>query len=212
MRQNMIKLLILFLPALASPVWSQTAESEEQQELDWQASFVSGWFTGGTWLQTEVDGEPVSLKTDDGLLAGLRIGVDQEFLGLEATLAGVFYDAHLEADPAALGLPSVSDASLLLLGINALVFPTGNELVEGRVKPYITAGKGLAILYSDFDKADGEVMSEFNVGGGVKFLLGDDGKTVFRIDWRWHYLDGKDAGLRQRIYHQELTLGLGIRF
>ena len=211
MKSRELKLLSVILLALAGTLSGQVSETGGQG-TDWHVSFINGWFTGGTWLHTEIEGEPVELHTNDSWITGLRFSAEQEFFGLEGTLAGVFYDARLDADPALLNIPSVSDASLLLIGINGLVFPTGNELVEGRVKPYITAGPGLAVLYSDFDKADGEAMLDLNVGGGVKFLLGNEDNPELRIDWRWHYMDGKDAGLRNRIYHQELTIGIGLRF
>jgi hypothetical protein len=73
-------------------------------------------------------------------------------------------------------------------------------------------GPGLVWLFSDFDKADNELMYDTNLGAGIKFLLGDNGNPVLRFDWRWHYIVGSTAGLENSMYRQELTIGIGFTF
>ncbi|MBN1765750.1 MAG: hypothetical protein JW860_10870 [Sedimentisphaerales bacterium] len=203
-------LIILAVLFSATSLWGQQSGGPGY-EMDWQGSIISGWFSNGSWMDTKIEGEPVRLSTDNGLMMGLRLSGDKEFYGVDFTLAGVFMDMELDANPAA-NVPSVKDASLLLAEVNGLVFPAGNTMVEGRVRPYITAGTGLALFNSDFSEADNEIMPKFNVGAGVKFLLGDEGNPVLRFDWRWHYFIGSVANLKSDIFRQEISLGIGIRF
>jgi len=177
----------------------------------WQLSFFSGYMTGGTIVRTHVNGEQVTAKTDEGLLVGLRFGADAEYLGWEVTAGGVFADLDVDVDPAA--LRSYGNDSFMFLGnINAMIYPTGGEMADGRIRPFITAGPGLAHFTSDFDQADNETMFDVNVGLGVKCLLGDTGDTFLRVDWRWYYIVGSTAGLENSIYRQELSIGLGLAF
>ena len=209
-KQVLQMLLVVVLLALAGPLWGQV--SGEKGEIDWQASLVSGWFSGETLLygQTTI-GEQYQLKTDDGVLIGLRLSGEQEYSGGEITLAGVFQDMDVKKDPTA-QISSGSNSDMLLFSFNALVFPTGNNLLEGRVRPFLTVGPGLAIIDTDFDKVSNETVFNMNVGAGVKFLLGDEGNPVLRFDWRWYYMVGSTTGLENKMYNQELTVGLGIRF
>ena len=210
MRNRKQVLLVVVLLALAGPLWCQT--SGEKGEIDWQASLISGWFSGETLLygQTTI-GEKYQLKTDDGVLIGLRLSGEQEYLGGEITLAGVFQDMDVKKDPTA-QISSGSDSDMLLFSFNALVFPTGNDLLEGRIRPFLTAGPGLAIIDTDFDKVNSETVLNLNIGAGVKFLLSDKGNTVLRFDWRWYCMYGSSSGMEGKIYNQELTVGLGVRF
>ncbi|MCK5269748.1 MAG: outer membrane beta-barrel protein [Sedimentisphaerales bacterium] len=208
-RQVLQMLLVVVLLASAGPLSGQMAG--ENDEIDWQASLVSGWFSGATILRGQTIGDEYQLKTDDGVLIGLRLSGEQEYFGGEITLAGVFQDLNLKKNPAAI-MSSPSDSTMFLFSFNALIFPTGNTLCEGRVRPFLTIGPGLAIIDTDFDKVSNETIFNMNVGTGVKFLLGDEGNPVLRFDWRWYYMVGSTAGLENSMYHQELTVGLGIRF
>jgi len=208
--------VLIFLVS-ASLACGQAAESPDL-ETDWQVSFVSGYFTGGTFLRTTQAGEPISAKADDGLLLGVRLGAEKEFLGWELTLAAVFADLDVKGDPFAVSgsmaqeIASAEDYALFLASINANWFFTGNDWAQGRVRPFLTAGPGLVHLTSDFSEADNETMFEFNLGAGIKFLLGDEGNPVLRFDWRWHMIVGSTAGLENAMYRQELSAGIGIRF
>jgi len=193
-----------------STAWGQFSP-ETAPETDWQVSFNTGFFSEGTYLRTKVAQEPVSVRTKSAWLVGLRAGADKEFWGAELTLAEIFADLELVADPAAL-LPSGGDANLLLLDLNFLWYPTGNDLADGRVRPFVTLGPGFMFFNSDFDQADGESAFDVNFGGGIKFLLGEKGNPFLRFDYRWHIFYGMTSGLEQTIYRQEMTAGIGWRF
>jgi outer membrane protein with beta-barrel domain len=209
MRRRKQVLLVIVLLASTGPLLGQMAG--EEGEIDWQASLVSGWFSGETILRGQTVGNEYQVKTDDGVLVGLRLSGEREYFGGEITLAGVFQDLHIKKDPTAI-MPSASDSNMFLFGFNALVFPTGNALLEGRFRPFLTAGPGLAVIDTDFNRVSNETMFNLNVGAGVKFLLGDEGNPVLRFDWRWYYMVGSVTGLENKMYNQEFTVGLGIRF
>ena len=99
-RKNKLVIVLLFSLAIQLQAWGQEPITLEG-DRSYEASFVSGYFTGGTFLDTRVDGEKVRAKTDGGYLLGVRLGADEEYLGLELTTAGVFADMDLDADPAA---------------------------------------------------------------------------------------------------------------
>jgi len=211
MSRKTVILLTIVLGAFAAPLWAQAPGTQERLN-DWQACFTSGYFTGGTVLRTHVNGESVKADIDTGWQIGLKLGVDQEYTGLELTTAAVFANMDLVHDPYVTFLPSSNNATWLLANLDALIYPTGNQLVDGRVRPFIAIGPGLAHLSSDFDKADNKTMFDVNVGGGIKLLLGDQGNPIVRLDWRWHYIVGSTAGLANQMNRQELTLGIGFRF
>lgn len=206
--------IFAILAILVSSAWGQTSDSllnEGGWDSQWQASIYSGYLTGGSLLRTTIDGEPVTVRTDPGWLIGIRVTADEEYFGWEGSLAGVFSDLDVKKDPF-VAQSSAKDATMLLLNFNVLLYPTGDELLEGRVKPYLTLGPGLASIISDFDKVDGRTMFATNLGAGIKFLLGEEGNTILRFDWRWHYMVGSTAGLENTIYRQELSMGLGFAF
>ena len=190
--------------ALGQPVGSLEVPSDRQ------VSYFVGYLSSETLMTTRIDGEPVEAKADSGLLLGIRLGADEEYTGWEVTLAGAFSDLDLEADPAA-DIPSASDADLYMANVNFLWFPTGNEAAQGRVRPFLTAGSGLAVFDSDFSDVDSEAIYNFNAGAGVKFYLGDDGSTLLRFDWRWHYMKDFSNNFDD-MYRQELSVGFGKRY
>ena len=210
MAKTMRFLLVVIVIGLACERVSAQRMYDEQP-TDWQLSFMSGYMTGGTVVRTHVNGEQVSAKTKGGFLAGVRFGADSEYLGWELTTAGVFAKLDVDVDPASL-LSFGNDSFMFLGNINAMIYPTGSDLADGRVRPFITAGPGLAHFTSDLSVADDKTMFDVNVGLGVKCLLGDTGDTFVRADWRWYYIVGSGAGLENSMYRQELSVGLGFRF
>jgi len=213
MKKTKVKLLMVILLALTSQAWGQAASSVER-DVDWQLSLIGGVLTGGTYSsRTENSlGERVHLKTDEGFMTGLRLSAEQEYLGLELSAAGVFHDMNLEAGEWEIE-PEGSNATLILTDLNVLMFPTGNDLADGRVRPFVTVGPGLAFFMSDYDQIDSELMFAANVGAGIKFLLGDEGSPVLRFDWRWHQIIGSTTEtMENSIYRQEFSVGIGLRF
>jgi hypothetical protein len=215
MMQNRKGLIVLAAAVMAfGTVLGQAFEKEKfaSTPADWELSAITGYFTGERVFKGKVDGVPVKATTDGGWLVGVRFGADQEYLGWEVGFSGVFQNLDVNGDVSDLGLPSSGDASWLLGNVNALLFPFGNAIAEGRVKPFMTAGPGIAYLLSDFDRVDGEMALDLNVGFGIKFQLGEQRNPTLRIDYRWHYMTAATGDLEDNIFHQEISAGIGIRF
>ena len=201
-------LLVLFLSVNA---WAQLEEPEVSGSV-WEIEAVTSVITGGTFLETRTDqGEPVKADSDAIWMFGGRCYLDYEYWGVDVSLQWGFADMDLKADSAAT-VPSASDFNLMLADINFNWYITGNELADGRVKPFLTAGPGLAIFDSDFNQVSNEVAMDYNVGAGIKFLLTEKGDIILNAMWRWHYFDSSHSGLKGDIYRQEFSLGLGCRF
>ena len=203
-------ILCLVVGLLAVPAMAQWP-GEGTSDGTWHVSANGGFLTGGTWLKTRVQGEPVKLETDAAWLVGAKAGIEDEYLGVEISLAGAFADADLEVDPAAF-IGDADDVSLFLGDVNALWFPFGNNIADGRIRPFVTGGPGILYFDSDFGPADSETALDINAGAGVKLLLGDEGDVEVRLDYRWHYFTVTTSGLEDNLYRQELTAGVGFRF
>ena len=93
MKTRMAGLVLAFLTVIFSPALGQMAGSSER-ETDWQAYFTTGYFDAGTVLNTTVEGERVEVDMDEGWLFGVRVGADQEYLGVEALIAGVISGSY----------------------------------------------------------------------------------------------------------------------
>lgn len=217
-RMQAVLAVILVLGCAAGALGQMGMQGVEENE--WQVGLFGGWFTGGE-LQTRTYGVVGEVKADadDGYITGLRFGQDGEYLGWEATTAFTGADLNIEFDQLTATQTEIDaydldadSVSMLLVNVNAMIYPTGNDIAEGRVRPFVTVGPGFASVFSDYGAIDGETVFDVNVGLGVKFLLGDDGRTVLRLDYRWYYLVGSTANLRNSIYRQELSIGLGVKF
>ena len=205
-----IPILTALAVLMGSSVTLAQIPGDVSRDIDWQVSAIGGYFVGDLLVKTEIDGEPVRAELDTGWLTGVRVGAESEYFGLETKIAGVFADLDIKADPAA-GMPSSEDATLLLVNLDAMWFPAGNQWADGRVRFFVAGGPGLMHINTDFSEADGETAFDMNLGFGIKFLLGDQGNPVLRFDYRWHETFGSSAGLED-MSSQEMTAGLGFRF
>lgn len=184
-----------------------------ENEYDWQLSVIGGFLDFGELAEFYLDtGEEVNVRLDDPWMVGLRFGVEDEFLGIELTAATAFADVNLSADPIAMAdLPSGNDAVMFIGNIDALWFPVGNALSDGRVRPFVAVGPGLLHLDSDVGPIDNETMFDINMGFGVKILCGDNGNPILRLDYRWHRMLG-EGNINDAVSFQEITAGIGFRF
>lgn len=203
-------LAVIILLGVAVPAPGQ---EWEMSASDWemQVSLIGGYLSGGSIDNAVVNGERTKADTEGGWLVGVRIGMEQEMFGWELMLAESFAD--LDASSGEFGLERTrGHANMFLANLDLLLFPTGNDIGDGRIRPFLAIGPGLAYLDTSFDHADGTTMFGVNAGAGIKFLLGEDGNPVLRFDWRWHFYFAADAGLDEDLYRQELTMGIGFRF
>ena len=209
--RNLSKLLaVMVLLAVAAPVLAQEWE-KPAGNWETQAFLIAGHLTGGRLDKHTANGITETADVDGGWLVGVRFGMDQEMFGWEATLAQSFADMDVDSTAFALN-DSSGHANMLLANVDLLLYPTGNEIGDGRIRPFFAVGPGLVHIDTDFDHADNTTAFGINAGAGVKFLLGEDGNPVVRFDWRWHFYFAGDAGLNDHFYRQEITAGIGLRF
>jgi len=202
----------LIILMLSSAVHGQLFE-EVKPKSNWQLSLFTGYFHGEGLLNTRNREQNAALDVDHDTawLWGVRFGQEQEYLGWDGSAAVAFADIEVDAHPLAI-VPSGRDLDIFLGNINALVFPTGYDLSNGRIRPFIAGGAGLAHFDSNFDYIGAETMFDLNFGAGVKFMLDQADKYHLRLDWRWHYLTGGGDGVNNTLYRQELTVGFGFSF
>jgi len=207
---------------MTSEAFGQPAGSVGRPQ-DWQIHLFGGALSGETLIETAFGPGTVTTRADSGIMTGLRLGVDGEYNGWELTLAAVFSDVDIMAPFPVTDLPIEIDSSLYLATINLMHFPAGNSMADGRVRPFITVGTGLGYLRSDFpagasgslaedlNELDSEWLYDVNSGFGIKFLLGETGDSILRVDWRWHLMRDFSSEF-ERIYRQEISVGIGMRF
>ncbi len=185
------------------------------REQDWRWGFFFGVMDSERLLETMVDTAPAVAKADTGLMLGLRVGADEEYTGWEASFATVLSDLDVDVDPTLVSdpslIPNASNADLYLARLDFMLYPTGDDWAEGRLRPFISAGPGLGWFSSDFDEIDGELLYDLTAGLGFKVLLGDEGQTSFRFDYRWHTMQDF-SGDFENMNRQEISLGFGFRF
>ena len=149
-------------------------------------------------------GESNTIKNDDGLMIGLRLGKDSTNWGWEVTFAGAFADETVTD----FSITSEGDAKWYLLNADLLYYPAGDDFANGKIKPYVGAGPGMIIYNSDSDIVDSETLFDMNVAAGAKIEITED-LPELRLDYRWHFVDGSDFG---RHVFKELTLGVCFEF
>jgi len=208
-KYKVVLLLLVFTPCLNG---QGLAPDYEDDEFNWRWGVFSGTITGDTLMETTVNGEFVSASSDSGWQAGLRLEADKEMWGIDISISTLQAELELRTDPFAFAsVPSASQADMYLGGVNLLFYPTGNSLANGRLRPFITGGAGLGVYDSDFSQIDSELLSDLNAGVGIKWLLGDEGKTAFRVDYRHHLMKDFDNNF-DNVYRRSITVGFSFDF
>ncbi len=231
MKKYLVAMLVL---AGVSVGWAQEKEQEGMfgdsfSTGQWSVDFYTGYFSEAHWAtmptgvtyDLTINGitieRPIKAKIDmqDSWIFGGHFGKEWEYLGWEAGLAGVFGDLDVTTNlpngfVANDQLYTSGDASMILTNFNLMVYPGGNNLMEGRLRPYLTAGPGLAYLMIDQKYLDDEFLVDMNAGLGTKIYPFDNDAVFMRVDWKWHYLFKGDEV--RDTYHKELTIGVGFNF
>lgn len=173
-------------------------------ELD--VTLFIGQLEGGVVASGLIDslGESNTVKNDDGMIMGLRVGKDTTYWGWELSFAGAYADETVTD----FQVTSEGDASWYFFNANMLLFPAGDDFANGKLQPYIGAGPGLVLYNSDSDLVDGDTSFDMNVAAGTKISL-SEGMPDLRIDYRWHFIDGSDMG---KHVLKEFSVGLCFEF
>jgi opacity protein-like surface antigen len=187
--------------------------AQTPQESGRGPRFELGTFFGAMVAGKEVargvnstGGERLIARLGHGGVFGLRAGVHSAWLGAESSL---FISSNRAEVRNEFGVAFPNHAErLLLYSADALVYPFGGAIRNGRVRPYITSGVGGGYLSADLDNInDKEAHNRFvwNAGGGVKAIAGE-----FCVDVRFtnHRLVRASGGADLR----SVTVGVGYRF
>ena len=206
-KYKVVLLLLVFTPCLSG---QGLAPDYQDDGFNWRWGVFGGSITGDTIMETTVNGEFVSPRSDSGWQAGLRLEADKEMWGFDFEISTTQADLDLRAGSFAT-VPSASRADVYLGGVNLLWYPTGNKLANGRMRPFLSTGAGLGVYDSDFSQIDGELVSNLSVGCGIKWLIDDEGKTALRVDYRHHMMEDFDNNF-DTMYHRSITAGLSFDF
>jgi opacity protein-like surface antigen len=153
-------------------------------------------------------GEDLIAKLNHGGAFGVRAGVHNLLLGLEAGFLTTS-NAVSVRNEFGVAFPNHAERPLFYSG-DALVYPFRNAINEGRVRPYVTSGVGGAYVSADLDNInDKEPHTRFmwNAGGGVKLIAGE-----LVLDFRFTNHRLLSSGPEPAADLRSITVGVGYRF
>jgi len=176
-----------------------------------EASTVFGAMIAGKELTRGINatgGEDLIAKLNHGGAFGVRAGVHNSLLGLEAGFLTTNNAVSVKNEFGG-AFPNHAERPLFYSG-DALVYPFRNAINEGRVRPYVTSGVGGAYVSADLDNInDKEAHNRFswNAGGGVKVIAGE-----LVLDFRFTNHRLLSAGPEPAADLRSITVGVGYRF
>ena len=179
------------------------------------SQFEAATYFGGLIAGKEVGrginatgGEALIARINYGATLGLRAGVHNELLGLEANLLTTSNRAVVKNE-FGVAFPNHAESPLIGSG-DALLYPFRSSIKGGKVRPYVTSGIGGMLVSADLDNIrDKETHGSavWNAGGGIKMSM--RGNTGLYVDFRFtnHRLL-RTAGTDL----QSISVGIGARF
>lgn len=171
-----------------------------------KTTFYTGIFQGRD-VATGVlspDLETNKIKTDDGLMLGLRLGRESTYWGWELGFAGVFADEKVSNIDGV----STGDARWYLFNADLMLFPFGDNMASGTLRPFVCAGPGVAYYASDNDVLDSKAMFDLNLGVGTSITISESLPDL-RVDYRWHFMGSSEY---DRGCYKELSIGICFEF
>jgi len=176
-----------------------------------EASAVFGAMIAGRELNRGINatgGENLIARLNHGGVFGLRAGIHNSLLGLEAGFLSSSNAASVRNE-FGVAFPNHAERPLFYSG-DALLYPFRIAISEGRVRPYVTSGFGGAFVSADLDNIDDKERHNrpmWNAGGGVKLIVGE-----LVLDFRFtnHRLLG--SGARNATNLRSVSVGVGYRF
>ena len=107
-----------------------------------------------------------------------------------------------------------------LLALAILILALARPQMDNRETKITSEGIAIEMLV---DRSPSMRAEDFHLGGksvdrltavkdvAGKFLLGDEGNPVLRVEWRWHYMAGSSSDVDD-FYRQEIVVGIGFRY
>lgn len=198
-------------------VWAQSATAQNApSQWRWELGFRAGALLAGSEVGRGINAtagrrEQLIAKLDHGGSISFQFGVHSDVLGLEANLLSgtklVTVKNEFGAD-----FPNHGERPVIYSG-DILIHPFGRRLAGGRLRPYLTAGGGGALISVDLDNINNKENYHrlaLNVGGGLKLLFGQEQRYFFDARFTNHHLSGKSPIATFDL--QSVSGGFGIRF
>jgi len=213
MRTTIIARMSLLAATLAAAVIAANGQTNDARlgGTRLEASTVFGAMIAGKELNRGINatgGEDLIAKLNHGGAFGVRAGVHNSLLGLEAGFLTTSNAASVRNE-FGVAFPNHAERPLFYSG-DALLYPFRMAINEGRVRPYVTSGVGGAYVSADLDNInDKEPHNRFvwNAGGGLKVF---SGQLYFDFRFTNHRLLGSAGETATNL--RSMTVGVGYRF
>ena len=166
----------LLVPAAAEDTWRLEAAGHVGALL---SPGVIGRDTNATGR------EELRAILSDGPVLGLRIGWASPFLGLEVETARALARVEVRSEHG-VDFPNHGEAPFLL-SAQLVLYPAGDKLWGGRLRPHLLAGLGGMLVSVDLDNVGGqrhEFASTRILGAGLRFSLRPNGDVERFLDLR----------------------------
>ena len=209
-RLNAIAVLLCI--ALAAD--AQTTSQEGPSGSRFEAATFFGAMVSGKEIGRGVNaagGEQLIARLNHGGALGLRVGIHNKLLGLEANVLRTL-NPMIVKNEFGVAFPNHGERPAIYSG-DALLYPLREAIKEGKVRPYLTGGVGGTWLSADLDNInDRETHNRltWNAGGGVKVFVGEGPDTFLDFRFTNHRLFGA-RGVRV-VDLRSVTVGVGYRF
>jgi len=198
----------------AAMAGAQAQAQERRSGSGIEASTFFGAMIAGKEIARGVNatgGEQLIARLNHGVALGLRVGVHNELLGLEANFLTTSTPAIVKNE-FGVAFPNHAERPLICSG-DGLLYPFRKAIREGKVRPYLTTGVGGMLLSADLDNIRGKETHGsliWNAGGGVKVFVGEGAGLYFDLRFTNHRLlssRGADS-----LDLRSVSLGVGARF
>lgn len=199
--------------AAAASVQAQTQERLSGSRVECAVVFGAAIAGKDIGRGTNATGghEQLVARLDHGGAVGIRAGIHNALLGVEANFLSTLNPVSVKNEFAA-GFPNHGER-LLIYSADALLYPFGRAIKEGRVRPYLTSGIGGTFFSADLDNIhDRERHNRlmWNAGGGAKVFVGHE--PDFYLDFRLTNHRMLSAGELPATAVRSVTVGVGCRF
>lgn len=211
---TMSVMMVILSVVGAGNVNAQTRAPENLSGSRIEASTFFGAMIAGKTIGRGVNatgGEQLVARLNHGAALGVRAGVHNDLLGLEANFLTTSNPAVVKNE-FGVAFPNHSERPLIFSG-DALLYPFRRAISGGMVRPYLTSGLGGLLLSADLDNIrDKETHGSliWNAGGGVKVFAGQGTGLYLDLRFTNHRLLG--SGGSEPVDFRTISVGVGARF
>ena len=209
---------IAIVACIAVAAAAAKAQAQSQEPVSgsrFEAGAVFGAMIAGKEIGRGINAtgghEQLIARLNHGRAFGIRVGVHNELLGVEANIISTFDPVSVKNE-FGVAFPNHEERPLIYSG-DALLYPFRKAIREGRVRPYVTSGIGGTRYSADLDNINGQEWHNsltWNAGGGVKVFVGKE--PDFSLDFRFTNHRLFNSGGVGATNLRSVTVGVGYRF